>query len=73
MPVAISVQADLDGDRISETVYGKFCGETKEPIKVDPGVSLIFWVGRAADAATQACAPAIGTSGTLNVTFSNLP
>lgn len=72
-PVAISVQADLDGDMRTETTYGTFCGETTEPIKVDPGVELVFWVGRAADAATTGCAPGFGTQGTIDVIFSNLP
>ena len=72
-PVAISVAADLDGDIQTETTYGAFCGETEEPIEVDEGVDLVFWVGRAADAIALACAPGIGTQGTLDVTFSNLP
>ena len=72
-PVAVSIAADLDGDIQTETTYGTFCGETTEPIKVDPGVSLVFWVGRASDAAAMACIPGVGTQGTLDVTFSNLP
>lgn len=72
-PVVVSVAADLDGDIQTETTYGVFCGETAEPIKVDEGVDLVFWVGRAADAAATQCLPGIGTQGTLDVTFSNLP
>ncbi|MBW3594224.1 MAG: hypothetical protein KY391_01495 [Actinobacteria bacterium] len=75
-PVLITIQADLDGDMRSETLYGTFCGETDEPIKVDGGVQLIFWVSPAtktADRVTGGCIPGQGTEGTLDVTFSNLP
>lgn len=73
-PVLISVQADLDGDSQSDTTYGVFCGETVEPIEVDPGVELIFWVSPFSAAADRAgCAPGQGTAGALEVTFSNLP
>lgn len=75
-PVYVTIQADLDGDMRSETVYGAFCGETDEPIKVDGGVELIFWVspiGSIPDRAITGCVPGQGTEGTLDVTFSNLP
>lgn len=73
LPVAVTVDGQLDEDINTDVTYGSFCGETEVPIKVDPGVELIFWIGRADDAALQACAPGIGTQGTLDVTFSNLP
>lgn len=73
-PVIISVEADLDGDSTTETQYGVFCGETEEPIKIDPGAAVIFWVSVAtAFIDAPGCAPGVGTSGTLDVTFSNLP
>jgi hypothetical protein len=72
-PVVIEVTADLDGDIQTETSYGSFCGTTEDPIKIEPGVSLVFWVGRADNAAAEACLPGVATSGTLDVTFSNLP
>lgn len=73
-PVLVSVQADLNGDAQSDTTYGVFCGETVEPIQVDPGVALIFWVSPLASTADRAgCAPGQGTAGTLDVTFSNMP
>lgn len=72
-PVAISIAADLDGDMQTETIYGAFCGETAEPIEIDEAVDLVFWVGRAADAISLGCAPGIGTQGTLDVVFSNMP
>lgn len=74
LPVLVSVDADLDGDATSETHYGSFCGETTEPIKIDPGVQLIFWVSAVTDAPNRTgCAPGQGTTGTLDVVFSNLP
>lgn len=72
-PVAIRVSADLDGNNSTETTYGDFCGETEEPIQIDPGAAIIFWVGRVDVAATIGCLPGIGTQGTLDVVFSNLP
>ncbi|MGH2757408.1 MAG: hypothetical protein ACRDI3_06435 [Actinomycetota bacterium] len=72
-PVSISVEADLDGDAMTETDYGTFCGETEEPIQIDPGAEIIFWVGRADIAVADACAPGVATQGTLDVVFSNLP
>ncbi|MDQ3940212.1 MAG: hypothetical protein M3238_02550 [Actinomycetota bacterium] len=69
-PVSISVEADLDGDSSTETSYGSFCGETEEPIQIDPGVELIFWVGRADVALLDACAPGAATQGTMDVIFS---
>jgi hypothetical protein len=72
-PVVIEVSADLDGDIQTETTYGTFCGKTSEPIKIDPGAAIVFWVGRADTAALAGCVPGVGTQGTLNVKFSNKP
>jgi hypothetical protein len=72
-PVAVAIKADLNGDAQSETLYGTFCGETAEPIKIDPGAEIIFWIGITPDTAAMGCAPGEATQGTLDVTFSNLP
>lgn len=75
-PVLIEVAADLDGDMQSETDYGTFCGATDEPIEIDPGAEIIFWVSPATATAarvTDGCVPGQATEGTLDVTFSNLP
>lgn len=72
-PVTIAVDGQLDEDINTDITYGVFCGETDEPIKVDPGVQIVFWVGRAVDAAGTRCVPGLGTQGTLDVVFSNLP
>ena len=71
LAVPVSVKADLDGDNRTETLYGVFCGKTKKPIKIDPGVEVTFWVGITSDNATLACPPP--TSGSIDVTFSNRP
>jgi hypothetical protein len=71
LPVPVAVKADLDGDNTTETLYGTFCGETEEPIEVDPGVEVTFWVGITADNAGMGCPPP--TTGSVDVVFSNLP
>jgi hypothetical protein len=72
-PVAISVQADTDGDMFTDKTYGNFCGKTAKPIKIDPGASLVFWVSTPTTIVATKCAPGEGTQGTLRVKFSNLP
>ena len=71
LPVPVAVTADLDGDNSSETVYGSFCGETPEPIQIDPGAVITFWVGH--NHLTVGLACPIPTQGSIEVTFSNLP
>jgi hypothetical protein len=71
--VYVSVQADTDGNNQDDVVYGSFCGETTEPIAVDPGAALHLWVGVTPDPAMAGCAPAAATSGTVSATLSNLP
>ncbi|HWC14694.1 MAG TPA: hypothetical protein VG929_08865 [Actinomycetota bacterium] len=71
LPVPVAVKADLDGDNSSETLYGTFCGETEEPIQIDPGAAIIFWIGISSNTAAMGCPPA--TTGSIEVTFSNLP
>jgi hypothetical protein len=72
-PVYVSVQADMDGNNQDDTTYGSFCGETTEPILVDEGTELHFWVGLSPDPGFAGCVPGEATSGTLSATFSNLP
>ncbi len=47
------------------------CGETEEPVKITPGtpIDIYFYVGTCADAQTLSHP----TTGTVTVTFSNLP
>lgn len=73
LPVVVNATADLDGDMFTDANYATFCGKTDEPIKIDKGATIIFWVGRAQDAIATGCAPGIATQGRLDVVFSNLP
>lgn len=72
-PVAVSVSANLDGEIGDDVTYGVFCGELTEPIVVDPGVELHFWVGAATDVGVSGCVPGAATNGTISITLSNLP
>ena len=72
-PVAVAVKADLDDNGSTETLYGTFCGETTEPIAIQPGAEIIFWVGITPDTATIGCAPGEATTGTVDTVFSNMP
>ena len=70
LAVPVAVKADLDGDNATETLYGTFCGETSEPMLIDEGVEVTFWVGISPDTAALVCPPA--TTGTVDVKFSNM-
>ena len=72
-PVAVSVSANTDGNIGDDETYGAFCGETTEPIVVPAGMELHFWVGAATDVGTGGCIPGAATTGTVTVTFSNMP
>ncbi len=54
--------------------YGSFCGQTPEPIVVDPRVKLEFWIGywwpRWWIIPEVECDPGITTTGTITVTLS---
>jgi hypothetical protein len=72
-PVYVSVQADTDGNNQDDEVFGSFCGETDEPIAIQPGTELHFWVGFSPDPGFAGCVPGFATSGSIEATFSNLP
>ena len=70
-PVYVQFAQDADGDSLSETDVGEVCGKTEEPMEVpEPGleVSAFVHVGTCPDGT-----PSIATSGTVKLTFSNLP
>ena len=73
LPAYVAISADTDGNSQDDTTFGSFCGTTEEPIQVEPGVELHMWVGLQADPGFAGCAPGIATSGTIDVTLSNLP
>lgn len=64
-------QGDVDGDGISDG-YGQFCGAHPEPLAMaTPGapVDISLYMGICSDAS----GPSIATTGTITVTFSNMP
>ena len=66
-PVPVSIQQDLDGDGGNNPV-GEFCGETTEPMQINPGLEIRVFVGLPSP---DCPGPALG--GTINFTLSNLP
>ena len=64
-------QGDTDGDGVSD-IYGQFCGATAEPLALTaPGAPLrvTAYNGVCADGSTAS----VMTTGTIKITFSNLP
>lgn len=64
-------QGDVDGDGIGD-LYGDFCGGHEAPIPLEGGtapVRVSFYAGVCTDGAT----PSFPTTGTIKVTFSNMP
>lgn len=64
-------QGDVDGDGISD-LYGDFCGAHEAPIKLEGGtapVRISFYPGTCQDGSGVS----LPTTGTITVTFSNLP
>ena len=72
-PVFVQIGADTDGNNQDDTSYGSFCGSTDEPLVVDPGATLHFWVGVSPDPSIAGCVPGLATTGKITATFSNLP
>jgi hypothetical protein len=73
LPVAVSVSSNTDGEIGDDVTFGTFCGEITEPIQIDPGAELHFWVGAATDIGVSGCVPGAATTGTITATLSNLP
>ena len=71
--VFIGMAQNVDGtDNFAEVPVGDVCGSTEEPISIpNPGVQvdIFVYMGTCSDMAT----PSIATSGTITLTFSNLP
>jgi hypothetical protein len=65
----VSFSWDTDGDGISDTGF-EVCGATEEPIEIPEGVTpnAFPWILPGAD-----CPDGVSTSGTIKVTFSNMP
>ena len=74
LPVYVEVLTWSPGS-IHPIFLGKFCGETDAPISFDPGTDVEFWVGRSysTPVTVGSCNGSMPTTGTVSVTFSNLP
>ena len=72
-PVVVGVAADLDSSGSTETYYGHFCGELPEPIQIDPGVEITFWIGSPLHQPNAPCPPGFATQGTIDITYANMP
>lgn len=66
-PVPVSINQDTNGDGFNDPV-GSFCGETTEPMPINPGLEIRVFVGRPSP---DCPGPAAG--GTITFTLSNLP
>ena len=65
-------QGDLDGNGLNDDGYGEFCGAHAAPVEVAaPGTPLLGIY--AYNGACPDGTPSIMTSGTIKITFSNLP
>lgn len=69
-PVYVSIQQDTDGDNQMDNTVGSFCGELEESLKFIKGYEVAFWV--MTPPTDIACPTGQGTSGAIDVTFSNL-
>lgn len=65
--MAISVNVNQDDGTGANAQSGSFCGETEEPIELNPGMEIRIFVGDPA-----ACG-AIAFGGTITFTLSNMP
>lgn len=65
--ITVDINQDTNGDGFNDAV-GSFCGETEEPIPINPGLEMRIFVG---DPAT--CPGSIALGGTITFTLSNLP
>ena len=65
-----AVSQDFDGDGIGDAHYPNVCGKTAKPIKIRPGYAVTVFIN-GGPGADPPC-PGVGTSGTVQATFSNL-
>ncbi len=66
-PVHVSINQDTNGDGFNDPV-GEFCGETTEPMPINPGLEIRVFVGEP----SPSC-PGPAAGGTITFTLSNLP
>ena len=68
LPISGGFGQEMDGELGVEN-YQAFCGKTPKPVKIEPGypITVFPWV-----APNAGCA-GVATTGTVKLTFSNLP
>lgn len=68
-------QGDLDGNGVNDDGYATFCGAHEEPVEVaQPGTPILgIYAYSGTCGASFGGAPSIMTTGTITITFSNLP
>ncbi|HJR46104.1 MAG TPA: hypothetical protein VJ927_10925 [Actinomycetota bacterium] len=64
-------QSDQDGDMFVDDLGEPFCGATEEPIEFEPGTTVVGVYAHNGTCADGT--PSIMTTGTVTLTFSNLP
>jgi hypothetical protein len=65
--ISVDINQDTNGDGFNDPV-GAFCGETSEPIQINPGLEMRLFIGDPA-----ACPGSVALGGTIKLTLSNLP
>lgn len=71
MPVSATIGQDTDPSNATVEVVGRICGETEEPLAIEPGVEVVVWVW-VLPSASPPC-PGMATAGTVKAIFSNVP
>jgi hypothetical protein len=66
-----ALSQDLDGDGLGDVDLPNVCGRNAKPIKIRPGYSVTVFIN-GGPGSDPPC-PGVGTSGTVQATFSNLP
>ena len=67
LPVSATVGQDTDPSNATTEVVGRFCGETTEPLAIEPGITVTVWLWLL-PGANPAC-PGAATNGTVTATL----
>jgi hypothetical protein len=72
---AISVNINQDDGTGANKATGSFCGESEEPIQLDPGAEIRVFIGDPLPASpvSNGCLGSVALGGTVTFTLSNLP
>jgi hypothetical protein len=73
LPVNASIQQETGVNEAGvpqDSLIQAFCGKTDAPVAIDPSLEVHIWVE---DTPNPDCAPSAATTGTVDLTFSNMP